>query len=88
MHSPDVPVVSENLFLNCLTFIHSHFLQSKLSIPVLDSGKNKELERMHLKFGKTFLNSKQSTCTMSIYGELCRYPIYMSRHTAIVKYWC
>jgi len=25
---------------------------------------------------------------MSIYGELCRYPLYFFRHTAIIKYWC
>jgi len=67
------------------TFISSIL---KYECEIWGFGKNKELERIHLKFCKTLLNVKQSTCTMYIYGESCRYPLYISRHTAKIKYWC
>lgn len=50
-------------------------------------GKNKEIERIHLKFCKSILHVKQSTSTMAIYGELGRYPLFINRHVRIIKYW-
>jgi len=50
--------------------------------------KNKKIERIHLKFCKSLLNVKNTTCTMSVYGELSRYTLYINRYVRIVKYWC
>jgi len=81
-HKPFKPSTLCQLFD---TFISSIL---KYGCEIWGFGKNKELERIHLKFCKTLLNVKQSTCTMHIYGESCRYPLYISRHTAKIKYWC
>ena len=51
-------------------------------------GKSKEVERIHLKFCKTLLKVKSSTCNMAVYGELGRYPLYVSRYVRIIKFWC
>jgi hypothetical protein len=50
--------------------------------------KSKQLETLHLKFCKRLLGVKQSTCNMGVYGELGRYPLYITRHCRIIKYWC
>ena len=50
--------------------------------------KSKEIERVHLKFCKRLLNERLNTCTAGIYGELGRYPLYISRYVRIIKYWC
>ena len=50
--------------------------------------KSKQIERIHLKFLRYILNVKQSTSTISLYGELGRYPLYISRNVRIIKYWC
>jgi len=50
-------------------------------------GKSKEIERIHLKFSKSLLNVKTSTTNMGVYGELGRYPLYITRHVCIIKYW-
>ena len=49
--------------------------------------KSKELERIHLKFLKYILCVKSSTSNMAVYGELGRYPLYISRYVRIIKYW-
>ncbi len=49
--------------------------------------KSKEMERIHLKFCKTILGVKRSTSNVGVYGELGRYPLYISRYTRILKYW-
>ena len=49
--------------------------------------KSKEIERIHLKFCKHILKVRNSTSTMAVYGELGRYPLYISRYIKIVKYW-
>ena len=51
-------------------------------------GKAKEIERIHLKFCKSILGVKSSTCNMAVYGELGRFPLYVNRYTRIVKFWC
>ena len=51
-------------------------------------GKCKEIERIHLKFCKTLLKVKSSTCNMGVYGKLGRYPLYISRYARIIKFWC
>lgn len=50
--------------------------------------KSKEIERIHLKFCKTVLNVKTSSCNMAVYGELGRYPLYVNRYVRIIKFWC
>ena len=50
-------------------------------------GKNKEIERIHLKFCKIVLNVKSSTSNAGVYGELGRYPLYINRFVRIIKYW-
>ena len=50
--------------------------------------KSKELERIHLKFCKRLLKVKTNTCSAAVYGELGRYPLFISRYTRIIKYWC
>jgi len=45
--------------------------------------KNKQIERIHLKVCKSRLNVKNTTCTMSVYGELSRYPLYITRYVRI-----
>ena len=47
----------------------------------------KELERIHLKFGKRLLGVKTSTCTPAVYGELGRKPLIVTRTFRIIKYW-
>ena len=49
--------------------------------------KSKELERLHLKFCKSILGVKQTTCNVAVYGELGRYPLYINRYVIIIKYW-
>ncbi|KAL4219933.1 hypothetical protein ACF0H5_020345 [Mactra antiquata] len=51
-------------------------------------GKSKEIERVHLKFCKRLLQVKQSTSNLAVYGELGRFPLFINRHTQIIKYWC
>jgi hypothetical protein len=40
-----------------------------------------------LKFCKSILGVKQSTCTAAFYSELCRYPLLIKRYVQIVSYW-
>ena len=50
--------------------------------------KSKEIERIHLKFCKRVLKVSTNSCTFGVYGELSRYPIYISRYCRIIKYLC
>ena len=50
--------------------------------------KNKNLERIQLKFCKRILNVKNSTSNMGVYGELGRYPLFINRYSRIVTYRC
>ena len=50
--------------------------------------KSKELERIHLKFCKLIFKVKSNTSNAGIYGEMCRYPLYIVRHVRIIQYWC
>ena len=50
--------------------------------------KSKEIKRVHLKFCKRLLNVRLNTCTAGVYGELGRYPLYISWYNRIIKYWC
>ena len=50
-------------------------------------GKSKVIERIHLKFCKSVLNVRTNTSSMGVYGELGRYPLYISRYLQILKYW-
>ena len=51
-------------------------------------GFSKSIKRVHLKFCKRLLNVRLNTCTAGVYGELGRYPLYISRYNRIIKYWC
>ena len=44
------------------------------------------LEIVHRKFCKWLLNVKMSTNTLSLFAEVGRFPLYISRHLRIVKY--
>ena len=44
------------------------------------------LEKLHLRFCKSVLGVRQSTCNAAVYGELGRYPLYINRYVRIVKY--
>jgi len=49
--------------------------------------QSKELERIHLKFCKRILKLKTNTSNAGVYGELGRYPLFISRYLKIIKYW-
>lgn len=49
--------------------------------------KSKEIERIHLKFCKRLLGVRLTTSSNAVYGELGRYPLYISRYVRIIKYW-
>ena len=46
-----------------------------------------DIERIHLKFCKRILNVRSNTCTAGVYGELGRYPLFITRYIRIIKYW-
>ena len=64
-------------------------------LPVLNYGseiwcKNKPMaviETVQLKFLKFILGVKNSTCSDAIYGELGRFPLYLSQIVKLIKYW-
>ena len=58
------------------------------SCEVWGFGKCKSIERIHLKFCKAVLKVKSSTCTLGVYGDLGRYPLYIQRYVRIIKFWC
>ena len=45
------------------------------------------IERVHRKFCKWFLNVKMSANNLSLYAELGRFPLSIARHSRIIKYW-
>ena len=49
--------------------------------------KSDDIERIHLKFCKRILNVRSNTCTSGVYGELSRYPLFITRYVRIIKYW-
>jgi hypothetical protein len=51
-------------------------------------GKFCQVERIHLKFCKRLLGVRQNVNSNSVYGELARYPLYISRYVRIIRYWC
>ena len=63
--------------------------------PILNYGselwcKNNEIpciERVQLKFIKYILGVKSSTCTVATLGETGRFPIVLSQHIKLLKYW-
>ena len=69
--------------------LFNSFVSSSLnySSPVWGFLKCKDIERVHLKFCKSGLGVKQTTCTVTIYCELGRYPLYVQRYDQIIKYW-
>ena len=89
--------------LNCLIYnTKKHSLSPKVMCQLFDAfvgsilnyscevwgfGKSKVLERIHLKFCKTILKVKSSTSSCGVYGELGRYPLFITRYVRIVKYW-
>ena len=50
--------------------------------------KSKALERIHLKFCRMILKVKSSMSNAGIYGEMCRYPLYIFSYIRIIRYWC
>ena len=47
--------------------------------------KSDDIERIHLKFCKRILNVRSNTCTAGVYGELGRYPLFITRYVRIIK---
>ena len=66
------------------------FVGSILSLTseVWGFGNCKSIERIHLKFCKTILKVRSSTCSLGVYGDLGRYPLYIQRYVRIIKFWC
>ena len=50
--------------------------------------KSKPIERLHLKFCKRILNVRSNSSSTAVYGDLGRYPLYVTRYVRIIKYWC
>ena len=48
--------------------------------------KSEEIERIHLKFLKSILCVQLSTSNMAVYGELGRFPLYISRYVCVINY--
>ena len=57
------------------------------SSEIWGNSKSKEIERIHMKFCKAILNVRTNTSNAGVYGELGRYPLYISRYVRILKYW-
>lgn len=87
------------LWLNCIKVkmkpkilcqVFDAFVGSTLSYgsEVWGFSKYTGIERIHLKFCKRLLNVRCSTSTFGVYGELGRYPLYVTRYIRIIKYWC
>jgi hypothetical protein len=49
--------------------------------------KAHEIENVHLEYCKKLLCVKRTTQNDFVYGELGRYPLYITRYVRIVKYW-
>ena len=49
--------------------------------------KSKDIGRVHSKFCKAILNVRKSTASVGVYGDLGRYPLYISRYTRMISYW-
>ena len=49
--------------------------------------KSKDIERIHLKFCKNILKVRKSTSNATVYADLGRYPLYITRYLQIIKYW-
>ena len=47
--------------------------------------KSKEIERVHLTFSKRILNIRMNSCSIGVYGELARYPLYIQRYYRILN---
>ena len=86
------------LLINCFKFklptstlcqLFDAFVGSVLSYAseIWGYSKSKAIERIHLKFCKRILQVKSSTNFMAVYGELGRYPLYISRYIKMIKYW-
>lgn len=50
--------------------------------------KTKKIEKIHLKFCKRVLKVQNNTSKVGVYGELGRYPLFISRCVRIIKDWC
>ena len=48
--------------------------------PVWGFSRSKDLESVHLKFCKMVLGVRQNSCNDAVYGELCRFPLYVNRY--------
>jgi len=47
-----------------------------------------ELSVLELARFNCILNVKISTSNVGIYGELCRYQLYITRFIILIRYWC
>jgi hypothetical protein len=47
----------------------------------------KDIEVIHTKFLRRVLGVKKSTNLSALYGELCRYPLHITRKLNMIRYW-
>jgi hypothetical protein len=57
------------------------------SAEVWGTHSSPEVEAIHSKFCRKLLGVKLSTNREALYGELGRFPMWLSRHIIILKYW-
>lgn len=75
------------LIVFCFFALNYHYYHYSSSIMFIwGFTKSKQLETLHLKFCKTLLGVRRSSCNVAIYGELGRYPLYINIYIRIVKY--
>ena len=78
----------------CLCIQDKLKLFDALVLPIMNYGsevwgfhKSQDIERAHLRFLKQILGVRLQTCSMIVYGELSRVPLYVLRNVRFVKYW-
>ena len=78
------------LSLKVLCQLFDSFVGSVLSYgsEICGFNKTQSFERLHLKYCKRILKVPLNSSNCAVYGELERYPLYISRYCKIIKYWC
>ena len=49
--------------------------------------KSNDIEKVHIRFLKQLLGVHKQTSNIAVYGELGRFPLYVTRNVRILKYW-
>ena len=76
------PKIGLHLFDACVSPIINY------SADIWSCGKeNDNIERVQLRFIKFLLGVKSSTCSLAVYGEVGRFPMYLYQRLKIIDYW-